>query len=72
MRNTPRHRIQRQTPAEVPRNMASLWADYTFHENALSGLTVGPGALYRLTVSYYKNDTDPGRKTTPSTWLAMR
>jgi iron complex outermembrane receptor protein len=25
-------RIQRQTPAEVPQHMASLWADYTFHE----------------------------------------
>ncbi|ELW9442345.1 ferrichrome porin FhuA [Pluralibacter gergoviae] len=33
-------------PAEVPRNMASLWADYTFHETALSGLTVGAGGRY--------------------------
>ncbi len=33
-------------PAEIPRNMASLWADYTFHETALSGLTVGAGARY--------------------------
>jgi outer membrane receptor protein involved in Fe transport len=38
--------------------MASLWADYTFHETALSGLTVGAGARYvGSTVSYYKNDT---------------
>ncbi|VEB05400.1 ferrichrome outer membrane transporter [Klebsiella pneumoniae] len=45
-------------PAEVPRNMASLWADYTFHETALSGLTIGAGARYiGSTVSYYKNDT---------------
>ncbi len=33
-------------PTEVPRNMASLWADYTFHETALSGLTVGSGVRY--------------------------
>lgn len=33
-------------PAEVPRNMASLWADYTFHETVLSGLTVGAGGRY--------------------------
>jgi iron complex outermembrane receptor protein len=33
-------------PAEIPRNMASLWADYTFHETALSGLTIGAGARY--------------------------
>jgi iron complex outermembrane receptor protein len=50
-------------PAEVPRNMASLWADYTFHETALSGLTVGRGARYiGSTVSYYKNDTSTGKK----------
>ncbi|QKN83244.1 ferrichrome porin FhuA [Scandinavium goeteborgense] len=46
-------------PAEVPRNMASLWADYTFHETALSGLTIGAGARYiGSTVSYYKNDIE--------------
>lgn len=33
-------------PAEVPRNMASLWADYTFRETALSGLSFGAGARY--------------------------
>ncbi len=50
-------------PAEVPRNMASLWADYTFHETALSGLTVGAGARYiGSTVSYYKTDTSTGNK----------
>ncbi|EML1172593.1 TonB-dependent receptor [Enterobacter hormaechei] len=43
-------------PAEVPRNMASLWADYTFHETALSGLTVGAGARYiGNTVTYYSS-----------------
>ncbi|MEJ5073164.1 ferrichrome porin FhuA [Enterobacter ludwigii] len=41
-------------PAEIPRNMASLWADYTFHETALSGLTIGAGGRYiGNTVSYY-------------------
>lgn len=60
-------------PAEVPRNMASLWADYTFHETALSGLTVGAGARYvGSTVSYYKNDTSTGKKMTPSTSRATR
>ena len=36
--------------------MASLWADYTFHETALSGLTVGAGARYiGNTVTYYSS-----------------
>jgi iron complex outermembrane receptor protein len=26
--------------------MASLWGDYTFHETALSGLTLGAGVRY--------------------------
>lgn len=43
-------------PVEVPRNMASLWADYTFHETALSGLTLGAGARYvGDTSSFYTN-----------------
>ncbi|MGL4725158.1 MAG: ferrichrome porin FhuA [Scandinavium sp.] len=46
-------------PAEVPRNMASLWADYTFHETALSGLTVGAGARYiGSTSSFYTTGPD--------------
>ncbi|WP_369788973.1 ferrichrome porin FhuA [Rouxiella sp. WC2420] len=45
---------QGQRPVEVPRNMASLWADYTFHETALSGLTVGSGVRYvGATSSFY-------------------
>lgn len=45
-----------QRPAEVPRNMASLWLDYTFHETALSGLTVGAGGRYiGDTSSFYSN-----------------
>lgn len=43
-----------KSPAEVPRNMASVWADYTFHETALSGLTLGAGARYvGSTTSFY-------------------
>jgi iron complex outermembrane receptor protein len=43
-------------PAEVPRNQASLWADYTFTETALSGLTIGAGTRYvGNTVSYYSS-----------------
>ena len=43
-------------PAEVPRNQASLWGDYTFHETALSGLTLGAGVRYvGNTSSFYSN-----------------
>lgn len=38
--------LEGRTPVQVPKNMASLWADYTFHESALSGLTVGAGVRY--------------------------
>lgn len=56
MRNTPTIPYEGRRPAEVPRNMASLWADYTFHETALSGLTVGAGARYiGNTVTYYSS-----------------
>lgn len=34
--------------------MASLWADYTFHETALSGVTLGAGTRYiSSTSSFY-------------------
>ena len=50
-------------PAEVPRNQASLWTDYTFYDTALSGLTFGAGVRYTgSTVSYYKYDTTTGKK----------
>jgi len=38
--------LQGKTPVEVPKHMASLWSDYTFHETALSGVTVGAGVRY--------------------------
>ena len=34
------------TPAQVPKHMASLWADYTFFDGPLSGLTLGSGRSY--------------------------
>lgn len=34
------------TPAQVPKRMASLWADYTFFDGPLSGLTLGTGGRY--------------------------
>ncbi|MBK0001217.1 ferrichrome porin FhuA [Erwinia sp. S38] len=51
--------LQGQRPVQVPRNMASLWADYTFHETALSGLTIGSGIRYvGNTVGQYSTGTD--------------
>ncbi|WP_413507458.1 ferrichrome porin FhuA [Serratia proteamaculans] len=38
--------LQGNTPAAIPKHMASLWADYTFHETAISGLTLGSGVRY--------------------------
>lgn len=34
------------TPAQMPKHMASLWADYTFFDGPLSGLTLGTGGRY--------------------------
>ncbi|EFG1218357.1 TPA: ferrichrome porin FhuA [Escherichia coli] len=34
------------TPAQVPKHMASLWADYTFFDGPLLGLTLGTGGRY--------------------------
>lgn len=38
--------LKGRTPVQVPKQMASLWGDYTFHETALSGVTVGAGVRY--------------------------
>ncbi|MEW5562483.1 ferrichrome porin FhuA [Enterobacter asburiae] len=43
--------LKGNTPAQVPKHMASLWGDYTFYDGALSGLTLGTGG--RLTGSSY-------------------
>ncbi|ARJ41094.1 ferrichrome porin FhuA [Pantoea alhagi] len=40
------NQLQGRTPVQVPRQMASLWGDYTFNETALSGLTLGAGVRY--------------------------
>lgn len=34
------------TPAQVPKHMASLWGDYTLFDGTLSGLTLGSGVRY--------------------------
>lgn len=34
------------TPAQVPKHMASLWGDYTMFDGPLSGLTLGTGVRY--------------------------
>lgn len=34
------------TPAQVPKHMASLWGDYTMFDGPLSGLTMGTGVRY--------------------------
>ena len=44
------------TPAQVPKHMASLWADYTFFDGPLSGLTLGTGGRY--TGSSYGDPTN--------------
>ncbi len=60
-------------PAEVPRNMASLWADYTFHETALSGLTIGAGRAISVQRSATTKMTPaPVRKMMPLVWPVMR
>jgi iron complex outermembrane receptor protein len=38
--------LKGKTPNQVPKHMASLWGDYTFHETALSGVTLGAGVRY--------------------------
>ena len=50
-------------PAEVPRHMASLWADYTFHETALSGVTVGAGTRYISPTSSFYSTGEKNNQT---------
>ncbi|MSG11272.1 TonB-dependent receptor, partial [Escherichia coli] len=38
--------LKGKTPVQVPKNMASLWGDYTFDATVLRGLTMGAGARY--------------------------
>lgn len=39
-------KLKGNTPAQVSKQMASLWGDYTFHHSALSGLTLGLGGRF--------------------------
>lgn len=38
--------LKGNSPVQVPKHMASLWGDYTFHEGSLSGLTLGTGGRF--------------------------
>ncbi|WP_343553245.1 ferrichrome porin FhuA [Pantoea sp.] len=38
--------LKGNTPVQVPKQMASLWGDYTFNEGALSGFSAGVGGRY--------------------------
>lgn len=38
--------LKGQHPVQIPRQMASLWVDYTFTDTVISGLTLGAGARY--------------------------
>ncbi|QTC48281.1 ferrichrome porin FhuA [Pantoea ananatis] len=56
-------------PAEIPKNMAALWGNYTFHETALSGLTLGLGSRY---VGSTEGDNANSFKVKPYTiWNAV-
>jgi iron complex outermembrane receptor protein len=39
-------KLKGNTPVQVPKHMASLWGDYTFHSGVLSGLTLGTGGRF--------------------------
>ncbi|MNG65420.1 Ferrichrome-iron receptor precursor [compost metagenome] len=47
---------QGKPTTEIPKHMASLWADYTFHETAVSGLTLGSGVRYVGSSSSFNSD----------------
>ncbi|MDT3253833.1 ferrichrome porin FhuA [Serratia sp. root2] len=47
--------FQDKPTPEIPKHMASLWADYTFHETAVSGLTLGSGVRYVGTSSSFNS-----------------
>ncbi|MCH4197152.1 MAG: ferrichrome porin FhuA [Serratia liquefaciens] len=47
---------QGKPTTEIPKHMAALWADYTFHESAISGLTLGSGVRYVGSSSSFNSD----------------
>lgn len=57
-----------KVPVGIPRNTASLWADYTFRQGALGGLQVGGGVRY-IDGSYV--DAANTLKTSPVTLLDL-
>jgi iron complex outermembrane receptor protein len=48
--------FQGKPTPEIPKHLASLWADYTFHESAISGLTLGSGVRYVGSSSSFNGD----------------
>lgn len=55
------------TPAQVPKHMASLWADYTFFDGPLSGLTLGTGGRY--TGSSYGDPANSFKVVVIRSWM---
>ncbi|VEA67643.1 Ferric hydroxamate uptake [Serratia plymuthica] len=47
---------QGKPTTEIPKHMASLWADYSFHETVVSGLTLGSGVRYVGSSSSFNSD----------------
>ncbi|RJF53227.1 ferrichrome porin FhuA [Serratia inhibens] len=47
---------QGKPTTEIPKHMASLWADYSFHETLVSGLTLGSGVRYVGSSSSFNSD----------------
>ncbi|EMB4690486.1 ferrichrome porin FhuA [Citrobacter freundii] len=61
--------LKGNTPYSIPRNMGSLWGDYTFNSGLLEGLTVGAGGRY-IGSSY--GDADNSFKVPSATlWNGM-
>uniref|UniRef100_UPI0035C6C8A1 ferrichrome porin FhuA n=1 Tax=Serratia quinivorans TaxID=137545 RepID=UPI0035C6C8A1 len=48
--------FQGKPTPEIPKHLASIWADYTFHESAVSGLTLGSGVRYVGSSSSFNGD----------------
>ncbi|MGB8663734.1 MAG: ferrichrome porin FhuA [Serratia inhibens] len=47
---------QGKPTTEIPKHMASLWADYSFHETVVSGLILGSGVRYVGSSSSFNSD----------------
>nr|WP_246085496.1 ferrichrome porin FhuA [Mixta tenebrionis] len=61
--------LKGNTPVQVPKQMASLWGDYTFNNGALSGLTLGTGG--RLIGSSYGDPANTFKVGSAAVWDAV-